>query len=439
MSSFHRRTVAARTAATQERNTLTSAGFTPEAVDRVQAEKLIRLWDRLDGSPRYRELPHVTARDFAAAPVTPKQEVKTEPFAFVRDDDILARYYETSGSTGSPTPTPRAVEDGVWNTESVATVWGRTLRPGDRVASLLPSDVAPVGDLVASVAESLDCTFLRCYPFAQGMCDWDRLEELFARFRPEHVFVAPGVLIQWTRMLKQRGRLDAVRESVRTALLLGEVSTAPMRVRLGDLWNCRVLDASYGSTETGTIGASCEHDRMHLLLPAHIAELRDEDGVVHPGVPGNTGELVTTTLNNYARPLLRYATGDIASVTPGDGCPCGLGLPVLTIHGRASDAVSVGGRPISAESVESVVYTVPEVTGYLIQLRSGEQPAARLVLERDVDYTGPAEPVAERVRSRFAEAGVAWTSVVLVNQLPAVTKAGASQKNWKRTNVEWLS
>ena len=79
------------------------------------------------------------------------------------------------------------------------------------------------------------------------------------------------------------------------------------------------------------------------------------------------------------------------------------------------------------------------MTGYLIQLRGGDRPAARLVLERDVDFTGPPEPVVERVHSRFAEAGVTWDSVVLVNQLPAVTKAGASQKNWKRTNVEWLS
>ncbi|MFY1587099.1 phenylacetate--CoA ligase family protein [Micromonospora sp. WMMD734] len=438
MSNFHRRSAAACAAAERERQTLAAAGFKPDVVTRIQGEKLAQLWERLDGSPRYRDLPHVRARDFAGAPVTEKQEVKADPFGFVRDDGSHVRYYETSGSTGSPTPTPRAVEDVVWNTASVATVWSRTLRPGDRVASLLPSDVVPVGDLVASVAEHLDCMLLRCYPFAQGMCDWDRLEELFSRFRPDHVFVAPGVMLQWTRLLKQRGRLDAVRESLRTALLLGEVSTAPMRARLAALWDCRVIDASYGSTETGTIGAGCEHDRMHLLLPAHIAELRGEDGAIRPARPGDTGELVTTTLNNHTRPLLRYATGDIGGVLPGDGCPCGLGLPVLTIHGRASDAVSVAGRPISVENVESVVYAVPEVTGYLIQLRGGDQPAARLVLERDVDFTGPPEPVAGRIRARFAELGVTWNSVVLVNQLPALTKAGASQKNWKRTNVEWL-
>lgn len=439
MSLFRERAIVAYDAATREQIRLAETGFKREVVTQVQAQKLARLWDRLATSPHYRDLPHVQERTFETAPVTAKTALKADPYAFVRTDDPHARYYETSGSTGSPTPTPRAIEDVAWNSASVAAVWGRTLRPGDRVASLLPSDVSPVGDLVAAVTEQLDCALLRCYPFTQGICDWDRLEELFTRFQPDHVFVAPGVLLQWTRLLKQRGRLTQVRTPVRTALLLGEVSTPPLRARLAGMWECSVLDASYGSTETGTIGAGCEHDRMHLLLPGHIAELRAEDGTIRPATDGGTGELITTTLNNYARPLLRYATGDVVTVDSGDTCPCGLALPVLTIHGRAAETVTVGGRDLSAQAVESVVYAVPQVTGYLIQLRGGTSPAARLVLERDVDYTGPAEPVVETVCARFADLGVRWNSVVMVSQLPAVTKAGAGQKNWKRTNVEWLS
>ncbi|MGV9690297.1 phenylacetate--CoA ligase family protein [Streptomyces sp. NPDC003444] len=347
------------------------------------------------------------------------------------------KYYETSGSAGAPTPTPRLPADLAWNAVAVSTLWSRTLSAGDRVAALLPSDVAPVTDLVASVAEYLDCTMLRCYPFTQGICDWDRVESLFTSYGPQHVFAAPGVLLQWTRLLKQRGRLDKISGGVDSLLLLGEVSTAPLRRRLAEEWDARVLDVSYGSTETGTIAAACEHDRLHLLLQSHLAEIR-EDGVTRPAEPGRSGELVVTTLNNFARPLLRYGTGDLVTVGDADDCPCGLRLPVLTVHGRAAESVVVGGAPLTAADIEEVLYTVPGVTGYVIQLKEPDGAAARLVLERDVDFTADAEELHATVRDRFAALGVTWTQVVSVAQLPQLSKAGGSQKNWKRTNVQWV-
>jgi phenylacetate-CoA ligase len=437
MSTFRTTMAAAYEAAEREHADLSAAAYAPEKVSRIQNAKLHALWDRLDRSPYYRDLPHVRRRDFEASPVTPRSALKAQPIRFVCDGGIPARYYETSGSTGSPTPTPRLAEDIAWNTVSVASMWRRTLTEGDRVASVLPSDVVPVGDLVASVCEHLDCTLLRCYPFTQGICDWQRLEQLFVRFQPHHVFIAPGVLLQWTRLLKQHGRLADVRSSVRTLMLLGEVSTRPLRARLGELWQCAVTDASYGSTETGTIGAGCEHDRMHLLPAGHIAELWD-GAEIRLAAPGQTGQLTTTTLNNYARPLLRYCTGDVATILPGQDCPCGMRLPVLRIHGRESDMVSVDGRQVSVETVESVVYKATDVTGYLIQLGTGEKPAARLVLERDVDFDGVPESVIDQIGQRFSSLGIQWDQIVLVGQLPPVTKAGASHKNWKRTNVQWV-
>ncbi|WP_426361963.1 phenylacetate--CoA ligase family protein [Streptomyces sp. E-08] len=395
--------------------------------------------------PYFQDLPDVENRDLHAIPVTEKSSLKQRPELFLRQGaDRFHKYYETSGSTGTPTPTPRLPADMAWNSVSVATVWARTLRPGDRVAALLPSDVAPVCDLVASVAEYLDCTMLRSYPFTQGICDWDRVESLFAGYRPQHVFVAPGVALQWTRLLKRHGRLAEISRGVESLMLLGEVSTAPLRARLAEAWDARVLDVSYGSTETGTIAASCEHDRLHLLAQSHLAEVRGDDGLV-PAEPGRTGELVVTTLNNFARPLLRYGTGDLVSVSAGDSCPCGLRLPVLTVHGRESESVPVGGVPLTASAVESVVHSVPGVTGYLIQLKAVEQgpdgaagATARLVLERDVDYAADPEDLHEAVRVRFAERGVTWAQITSVAQLPALNKSGGSQKNWKRTNVQWV-
>lgn len=425
-------------AAAAECEGLRASNFARREVLETQQRKLAALWGRVDDVPYYQGLSGVAIRRLQDVPATPKEALKEDPAAFLwKGAKPYHKYYESSGSTGRPTPTPRVVEDAVWNVAAVASMWSRMLRPGDRVASLLPSDVAPVGDLAAGVSEYLGCTLLRCYPFSQGMCDWDRLEELFTGYRPERVFAAPGVLLQWTRILKERGRLDAVRESVETILLLGEVSTRPLRARLAREWGADVIDASYGSTETGTIAAACEHDRLHVLLQGQLPEVvvGDELCTLTPEV---SGELVTSTLNNHARPLLRYATGDLVDVEDGAECACGVALPVLSVRGRSSEGITVGGVGLSVAAVEAVVYGVEGVTGYLIQLRAADPAASRLVLERDIGFGGDVEELCTRVREEFTGQGVHWSQVIAVGRLPVVTKAGGSQKNWKRTNVQWV-
>jgi len=58
-----------------------------------------------------------------------------------------------------------------------------------------------------------------------------------------------------------------------------------------------------------------------------------------PCASGEEGELVVTELNNYAMPLVRYRTGDFASLSD-DPCPCGRTLPVIeNLFGRAYDIV----------------------------------------------------------------------------------------------------
>jgi phenylacetate-CoA ligase len=412
---------------------LEATGFAPDVVARIQREKLALLWGRARSVPYYRELPGVDDCDLAGLPVTAKDLLKADPAAFARTDlGIGLKYYESSGSSGRTTPTPRLAEDIIHNAIGVAGLWRRALgREPRRVAALLPSDVVPVCDFVAGVCEYLGHALMRSYPFTVGMCDWDRLDALFAGFRPDAVFVAPGVLAQWTRVLKSRGRLAEVRASVRTVLLLGEVSLEAQRRKLALDWKADVLDGSYGSTETGTIAATCERGRLHSLLPGHLLEVRDADGV-HPLAPGSSGELVTTTLNNYARPLLRYGTGDIVDVAA-EPCGCGLSLPTVRVRGRSVDGVTLRGRALTEDLVGPIVYEDARLTGYLVQLRDGGA-AARLVLERDVDAHGDAD-IAAGVRERSVAAGLRWDDVVVVSQLPATSKSGGSQKSWKRTNV----
>ncbi|HYN95751.1 MAG TPA: hypothetical protein VES42_18050 [Pilimelia sp.] len=414
-----------------------AAGATEQPGAAFYERKLAAVWRRAAGSPAYAGLGPYSRARFAALPVTARAALKARPADFLAVPPGAAlRYYETTGSSGAPTPTPRLAADVVWNTVAVAEAWRELLDdPGERVLNMLPSDVVPVGDLVAQVCDYLDVTHTRAYPFVTGILDWDRFAELWRTVAPTTVFVAPGVALQWTRLAKQRRLLAALSAPVRRLMLLGEVNTAPVRARLGAWWGATALDGSYGSTETGTLAAACAAGNQHLLVSSAYCELATERGLV-PAVEG-TGELVVTPLNAYARPLLRLNTGDV--VTLAGGCPCGRSTPLVSVHGRATDTMAVRGVVVSPRDIEQVVFGVTDATGYLIEVDT-TGTWARLLLERDVDGDRAAEPaVAEELRRACDVAlGLAWDRVDFVNTLPANTKSGAAQKSWKRSNVRVL-
>jgi phenylacetate-CoA ligase len=396
------------------------------------ATKLEKTWARARDTAAYAHLGPFSIQAIHRLQVTPKANLRKEPWQFTRVPlDRAAKYYETTGTADRPTPTPRTVEDIVWNVAAVSQAWAHLIGPGDRVAITMPSDVVPVGDLIAHVCELLGVVHTRIYPFAAGVCDWGRMLEVVSVLRPTVVFVAPGVALQLTRVLKGRGALTEVAASVHRLLLLGEVSTPALRRRLGDWWNADVYDASYGSTETGTIAASCQHGRLHLLMASHLVEVDPGSGPVAID-QARRGRLVVTPLNLHSRALLRYETGD--DVVLDRDCPCGRATPTIQVQGRASDELELQGRRITPATVEELVFNLPGITGFQIVL-GGD--GASLVLERDVDADREREPVTLRTVTEDSRAalGVEWADVIIVNRLPSITNSGASQKSWKRSHV----
>ena len=229
---------------------LEHSGYAAPLVGDLQRDKLARLWERADHVPHYRGLPGWGHRDLSRLPVTEKDDVKTRPDDFTRDDlGAPLKYYESSGTGGRPTPTPRLAEDIIHNVVGVAGLWRRVLgNEPSRVVAVLPSDVVPVCDFVASTCEYLGHTLLRSYPFSVGMCDWDRLEALFASYRPRHVFAAPG----------RDGAVDAHPQEPRPA-------GADVRERRHDHAARRGLDARPAPQAHGGLGRR----RLRRLLRQH--------------------------------------------------------------------------------------------------------------------------------------------------------------------------
>ncbi len=132
--------------------------------------------------------------------------------------------------------------------------------------------------------------------------------------------------------------LEARARGVRLARLrglgsFGEQLPDDLRGLCQDVWGLPLADI-YSCEEAGYIALQCPQVPEHYHVQAEnlLVEVLDEVG--RPCPPGVTGQVVLTTLHNFAMPLVRYAIGDYAQVGP--PCPCGRGLPVLRrIHGRA--------------------------------------------------------------------------------------------------------
>ncbi|MDO4732091.1 MAG: AMP-binding protein [Bacillota bacterium] len=108
----------------------------------------------------------------------------------------------------------------------------------------------------------------------------------------------------------------------RTVLLSAENVPTGLRQEIQSIWQTEVY-AHWGMRETGLGGAvECHaHQGYHIRHADLFLEIIDPETGKRLS-PGHRGELVVSTLNRQAMPLLRYRSGDFAELLDG-ACPCG--------------------------------------------------------------------------------------------------------------------
>lgn len=126
----------------------------------------------------------------------------------------------------------------------------------------------------------------------------------------------------------------------------------------------------YGLTETSGPGVSfeCEEQTgMHINEDHFLAEIIDPDtGEVLP--EGSKGELVFTSLDKEAFPLLRYRTRDIC-VLSRKKCSCGRTLIKMSKPmGRSDDMLIIRGVNVFPSQIETVLLKEGYSVNYLIEV-----------------------------------------------------------------------
>ncbi|MFC5462392.1 phenylacetate--CoA ligase family protein [Massilia niabensis] len=152
------------------------------------------------------------------------------------------------------------------------------------------------------------------------------------RHDPVVIHAYPSSIALLAAWLERSGRRYGA-PSLQGVLTSSETLEPHVRAAVERSFGVRVFDW-YGQAERVTAIGTCERGNYHVLTDYGGVELLEGEG--------DLCELVGTTLNNPAMPLLRYRTGD--HVLPGSSAPCACGRvfpTVAAVIGRRERSVTL--------------------------------------------------------------------------------------------------
>ena len=329
---------------------------TRAGIERMQLQKLNALLAKeKERGGFYRDLPAHLERleDLASLPFTTDEDLAhNAPGLLLCSQARVQRVLSdaTSGTTGAAKRVFYTEGDCKHTVELFMAGLGELIFPGSVTMICFPfSGPQGLGELIAEAIERLGARPLR---LGVGL-SYGEFAAVLEKERPD-TFV--GMPVQLLSLLRVCGR-----GSLRRALVSGDACPEAVVRGCETILQSRLFP-HYGSREMALGGAICcsAHEGMHLRENHVIAEIVDGRG--RPLPPGETGELVITTVGMEAMPLIRYRTGDRTRVIPGR-CPCGSEVLRLDTVGRKETS--------ELAALDESLFSLPFVVDYRAERRDG--------------------------------------------------------------------
>jgi phenylacetate-CoA ligase len=109
-------------------------------------------------------------------------------------------------------------------------------------------------------------------------------------------------------LVERLSRLPATKRPQPSLIVLsGETIDPGLRTRVAEFFQCKIKSL-YTMAEIGIIAVESEGEKYQPDTTTTLVEIIDGDG--RPTPAGSAGEIVITSLCNFAMPLIRYCTGD---------------------------------------------------------------------------------------------------------------------------------
>lgn len=260
--------------------------------------------------------------DIRKLPLMDKSSILRRPqqFRSFLFDDAASRVVQTGGSTGEPFRVITERDDpSVQNAYNWAQ-WRRLgVKPGGASVSLVGMGHTSSPERTYVAHRVKDAMLWVHRPSRDAAPPWADILARIRQHEPVLVRGFPSIVAEMAEAMIEQGVPPF--PSLRGVSLSSEDILPNQRAVIERAFAVPCL-GFYGQTEHCVLAMQCEASEAYHVYPGYAyVEILDDDGQPITE-PGRMGEVVGTSLLNYAMPLIRYRTGDLAEWDFG-GCPCG--------------------------------------------------------------------------------------------------------------------
>lgn len=346
-------------------------------LEKLQLERLKKTIEQAVNSPFYKKLYSelgITADtvksldDIRKLPFTTKQDMRDNyPFGFLAcDQKEVTRLHSSSGTTGNPTV--------ICHTKNDLDTWANRVARSFYMVGLRNSDViqnsSGYGMFTGGLGMQAGIERLGAMSIPAAAGNSLRQIKFIMDFGTTAIHAIPSYALRLADVFEEVG-IDPKTQTHLTTFLIGaEPHTEETRRKIEERFGVKAYN-SFGMTEMSGPGVAFEcqeQNGMHIWEDSYLVEIVDPD-TLEPVPDGEVGELVLTTLDREAMPLIRYRTRDLTRFLV-DECPCGRTHRRLDrMKGRSDDMFIVKGVNIFPMQIEKILMQFPELgTNYLITI-----------------------------------------------------------------------
>ena len=276
---------------------------------------------------------------------------------FCLPENWVVRYHVSSGTTGKPTV--------VGYTQGDIDMWTESLARALTSVGLGREDVIQVsygyGLFTGGLGLHYGAERIGATVLPTGAGNTERQIELMQDLGSTAIACTPSYFLHMNEVAQKMGVSIRDDTKLKAGIFGAEPWSDETRKRIEESTGIKAYDI-YGTSEmSGPLFTECHlQNGIHIWADLFLLEVIDPK-TGEQVEDGERGELVVTTLDKWAFPLIRYRIGDI-TILNNEPCECGRTHPrIMRILGRTDDMIVVRGINVFPSQVESVLMRIPEI------------------------------------------------------------------------------
>jgi len=338
-----------------------------------------------------------TLKDFERIPFTTPEDIKqsAHDFVCVPSSDIERIVtLNTSGTTGDEKRLFFTHEDLEATIDFFQYGMNCLVDESDKVMVLLPGVAqASIGDLLK---QALSRSNIKCVVY--GLLN--DVEKTAQCIEEHKITCIVGIPMQVLYLSKLKPELFYTH--IKKVLLSTDYVPDTLVEALSKNGACKVYN-HYGMTEMG-YGGGVECECLHGY---HVRENHLYFEIINPITgecvsDGEYGEVVFTTFNRQAMPLIRYRTGDIARFLT-KPCACGTFLRTMEkVRGRIENKVQLHGNEIYLRDFDEILLQYAPIVDYTLSIGENDIVHLTCIVSNKEAYHNIEKEMIRRIRERFS-------------------------------------